>query len=136
MVPVRGWIAAALALVVTSAAGAPAAYAASTPTTLPADQFTLSADYHRYDGLVGALATRAGTAAVRDVMAAANHDRSAITDPLGLTGYTGGFTFDADDGKDCASYPQGITTSRDAVGTDHNGRYDGHQLVLVSWYTK
>ena len=65
----------------------------------------------------------------------ANHDRMSITDSLGLAGYVGGFTFDSGDNGDCANYPQGITSSRDAVGTANSGNYDGHQLILVSWYT-
>jgi hypothetical protein len=43
---------------------------------------------------------------------------------------------DRRDNDDCANYPQGITSSRDAVGTANSGNYDGHQLILVSWYTK
>jgi hypothetical protein len=69
-------------------------------------------------------------------MAGANHDRRAVTDSLGLSGYVGGFRFDAGDSSDCTNFPQGITTSRDAVGTANGGTYDGHQLLLVSWYTK
>src|SRR5439155_17163164 len=29
-------------------------------------------------------------------------------------------------------YPQGITTTRDAIGG--TGAYEGHQLIAVSWY--
>jgi hypothetical protein len=103
---------------------------------LPASQYTLSADYHQFDAVGAALVSRLGTAAVHAVMEDANHDRGAITDSLGLAGYVGGFTFDAGDDSDCANYPQGITSSRDAVGPADGGTYDGHQLVLVSWYTK
>ena len=113
-----------------------AASAASGPTSLPAGQFTLTADYHKYDAINAALVSTLGTAAVHTVMDNANHDRSAITDSLGLAGYTGGFTFDSTDNGDCANYPQGITSTRDAVGTANSGNYDGHQLVVVSWYTK
>jgi hypothetical protein len=69
-------------------------------------------------------------------MANANHERSAITDSLDLAGLAGGFAFDPDDNDDCTNYPQGITTSRDAAGTANGGTYGGHQLILVSWYTK
>ena len=135
----RTKVAAAAAAVMVSAATLlvqlPAG-AASGPVALPAAQFTLSADYHRFDAVEGALAGRLGTAAVHTVMEDANHDRSPITDSLGLSGYTGGFKFDPADNADCKNYPQGITTSRDAVGTANSGNYDGHQLVLVSWYTK
>jgi hypothetical protein len=113
----------------------PSAQAAVAPTTLPADQFTLRSDYHRFDTLNSSLVAKLGVAAVHTVMENANHDRSAITDSLGLAGYTGGFKFDSGDNGDCANYPQGVTTSRDAVGTANSGNYDGHQLVLVSWYT-
>jgi hypothetical protein len=85
-----------------------------------------------------ALVSTLGTAAVHTVMDNANHDRSAITDSLGLAGYVGGFGFgfDSGDSNDCTNYPQGITSSRDAIGTADSGNYDGHQLILVSWYTK
>jgi hypothetical protein len=64
----------------------------------------------------------------------ANHDRTALPSSFSISGLSGGFRFDSGDNSDCANYPQGITTSRDAVGA--SGNYDGHQLVLVSWYTK
>ncbi len=111
------------------------ASAASGPTSLPAGQYTLSADYHRFDTVDDALVSTLGTAAVHTVMDHANHDRTAITDSLGIAGYQGGFGFDSPDNDDCTNYPQGITSSRDAVGTADSGNYDGHQLILVSWYT-
>ncbi|HEX6343794.1 hypothetical protein [Umezawaea sp.] len=126
-------LACVLTLLTTAVAGAQAAAA---PTALPAGQFTLRSDYHQFDTLNSALVSKLGVASVHAVMANANHDRSAITDSLGVAGYVGGFTFDSGDNGDCANYPQGITTSRDAVGTANSGNYDGHQLVLVSWYTK
>jgi hypothetical protein len=113
-----------------------AAPAASGPTSLPVGQFTLASDYHKYDALNTALVSTLGTAPVHTVMDNANHDRTGITDSLGLAGYTGGFKFDSTDNGDCANYPQGITSTRDAVGTANSGNYDGHQLILVSWYTK
>ena len=137
---IRTKVAAAAAVAVTAGAATllqqlPAG-AASAPTSLPASQFTLSADYHQFDAVGAALVSTLRTAAVHTVMDNANHDRTGITDSLGLAGYTGGFRFDAGDNADCTNYPQGITTSRDAVGTANSGNYDGHQLVLVSWYTK
>jgi hypothetical protein len=126
-------LACVLTLSTTTVAGAQAAVA---PTALPADQFTLRSDYHQFDALNSALVSKLGVAAVHTVMDNANHDRSAITDSLGIAGYKTGFKFDSGDNGDCANYPQGITTSRDAVGTANSGNYDGHQLVLVSWYTK
>jgi hypothetical protein len=112
------------------------AYAATAPTTLPVSQFTLTSNYQQFDALNTALVSTLGTAAVHTVMDNANHDRTAITDSLGLAGYEGGFGFDSGDNGDCTNYPQGITSSRDAVGTADSGNYDGHQLILVSWYTK
>ncbi|GAA3260410.1 hypothetical protein ACFO1B_54675 [Dactylosporangium siamense] len=114
---------------------ATSASAAAAPTTLPAGQFTLSSNYHQFDTVNTALVSTLGTAAVHTVMDNANHDRSGITDSLGIT-YETGFQFDSGDDGDCTNFPQGITTSRDAIGTANSGNYDGHQLVLVSWYTK
>lgn len=142
----RAGIAAALALSAAAAvfcstvpAAQPAA-AAAAPTTLNASQYTLSANYSQYDVLDSALVSDLGTSSVATVMANANHDRSSITDTsvTGLAGYVSGFTFDSGDESDCANFPQGITSSRDAVGdTDpDDGNYDGHQLILVSWYTE
>ena len=130
----RAKIAAAAAVAVAAgllAVGTPAG-AVAAPAPLTASQFGMLATYHQYDALNTALAGTLGTAAVHTVMDNANHDRTGITDSLGLAGYTGGFRFDSGDNADCANVPQGITTSRDAVG----GNYDGHQLVVVSWYTK
>ncbi|GAA3277722.1 hypothetical protein GCM10020218_026930 [Dactylosporangium vinaceum] len=132
----RMFVAAAVAALGVGVVAVPEALAAAGPAVLPAGQFTLAADYHRYDELNSALVAKLGTAAVHTVMDNANHDRGAITDSLGVAGYQTGFTFDSGDNSDCANYPQGITTSRDAVGTANGGNYDGHQLVLVSWYTK
>lgn len=125
-----GVTAAATLLTATSGASAAAA-----PATLPAGQYTLSANYHQFDALNTALVSTLGTAAVHTVMDNANHDRTAITDSLGIS-YETGFSFDSGDDNDCTNFPQGITTSRDAVGTANSGNYDGHQLILVSWYTK
>lgn len=115
-----------------------AASGAAAPAALPPGQFTLSANYHQFDALNNALTTTLGTADVHTVMSNANHTRAGVTDspPVGMPGYVSGFTFDSGDDTDCTNYPQGITTSRDAVGTTNGGTYDGHQLVLVSWYTK
>jgi hypothetical protein len=112
------------------------AVAAAAPTTLPASQYTLSANYGQFDAINSALVTTLGTAAVHTVMENANHDRQALPSSFSVAGLSTGFRFDDGDNSDCANYPQGITTSRDAVGTTDSGNYDGHQLVLVSWYTK
>ena len=113
-----------------------AAVAATAPTTLPAAQYTLTADYNQFDTVDNALVSTLGTAAVHTVMDNANHDRAALPSSFSVPGLSGGFRFDSGDNSDCANYPQGITTSRDAVGTANSGNYDGHQLVMVSWYTK
>ncbi|WP_436534916.1 hypothetical protein [Actinoplanes sp. HUAS TT8] len=128
---------AALTLTVSTGllAGSPA-LAAAAPTALSASQFTLSANYTKYNTLNTALATKLPSVKVSTVMDNANHDRQAITDSLGLAGYSTGFQFDDADVSDCKNFPQGITTSRDAVGTANSGNYDGHQLILVSWYTE
>ncbi|HEY2672035.1 MAG TPA: hypothetical protein VGJ07_16910 [Rugosimonospora sp.] len=123
------------ALAATMFAAAPTAYAASAPTSLPVSQFSLTSNYHQYDAVNSALTSTLGTATVDTVMANANHDRTAITGSLGVAGYAAGFGFDSGDNNDCTNYPQGITSSRDAVGTADSGNYDGHQLILVSWYT-
>lgn len=112
------------------------ASAASGPTTLPASDYTLTSDYHKYDALNSSLVSTLGTAPVHEVMDNANHNRTGITDSLGVAGYVSGFKWDSADNNTCTNYPQGITTSRDAVGAANGGNYDGHQLVLVSWYTR
>nr|BFD88923.1 hypothetical protein KitaXyl93_02830 [Kitasatospora sp. Xyl93] len=113
----------------------PSAAAAAAPTALTASDYTLTADYHRFDTLNAALVTALGTSAVHTVMENANHDRQALPSSFSVNGLSTGFRFDDGDDSDCQSVPQGITTSRDAVGTANSGNYDGHQLVLVSWYT-
>jgi hypothetical protein len=128
-------VAAGVTVAATLLTASTSASAAAAPTTLPAGQYTLSANYHQFDTVNSALVSTLGTAAVHTVMDNANHDRSGITDSLGIS-YETGFQFDSGDDGDCTNFPQGITTSRDAVGTANGGNYDGHQLILVSWYTK
>ncbi|MFF0293017.1 hypothetical protein ACFYST_07470 [Kitasatospora sp. NPDC004614] len=115
--------------------GASPAGAAAGPTALNGADYTLSADYHKYDALDSALVTALGTSPVHTVMENANHTRQALPSSFSVAGLSTGFRFDDGDNTDCKSVPQGITTSRDAVGTANSGNYDGHQLVLVSWYT-
>src|SRR3954470_11269035 len=117
-------------------AAAPTALAAAGPTTLPASQYTLTANYNQFDAVNTALVSTLGTAAVHTVMDNANHDRTGLPSSFSVAGLSTGFRFDSGDNSDCTNYPQGITTSRDAVGTANSGNYDGHQLVVVSWYTK
>jgi len=47
---------------------APAAAAAAAPTTLPADQYTLTANYNQFDAVNSALVSTLGTAAVHTVI--------------------------------------------------------------------
>ena len=108
--------------------------ASAAPTNLPAGQYTLSANYNQFDAVNSALVSTLGTASVGTVMANANHDRTALPSSFSVAGLETGFRFDSGDNSSCTNYPQGITTSRDAVGP--GGHYDGHQLVVVSWYTK
>jgi hypothetical protein len=112
------------------------ANAAAGPTNLPASQYTLSANYTQFNAVNTALVSTLGTAAVHTVMDNANHDRTGLPSSFSVAGLSTGFRFDSGDNSDCTNYPQGITTSRDAVGTANSGNYDGHQLVVVSWYTK
>ncbi|MFD8482406.1 hypothetical protein [Kitasatospora sp. NPDC059673] len=115
--------------------GAGPAAAVVAPVDLTASDYTLSADYHKYDALDSALVNALGTSAVHTVMENANHTRQALPTSFSVAGLSTGFRFDDGDNADCPNVPQGITTSRDAVGTANSGNYDGHQLVLVSWYT-
>lgn len=112
------------------------AAAADTPTNLPTSQYTLSANYHQFDAINSALVSRLGVASVHTVMTNANHDRTGLPSSFSVPGLESGFRFDGPDNSDCRNYPQGITTTRDAVGTANSGNYDGHQLVVVSWYTR
>jgi hypothetical protein len=129
-------ISAAGLLVAGVLAGASPAVAAAAPTVLNASDYTLAADYHQFDTLNSALVNILGTSAVHTVMENANHDRQPLPLSFSVAGLSGGFRFDDPDNSDCQNFPQGITTSRDAVGTANSGNYDGHQLVLVSWYTE
>ena len=117
-----------LGVLATSASAEPASLAAA-PTTLPASQYTLSANYHQFDAVNAALVSdarhRAG--AHRDGQREPRPHGAAVS--LSVAGLSTGFRFDSGDNSDCTNYPQGITTSRDAVGTANSGNYDGHQLV-------
>ncbi len=64
--------------VLTGLLAVPAAAAAAAPSTLPADQYTLTANYTQFDAVNSALVSTLGTAAVHTVMENANHDRTAL----------------------------------------------------------
>lgn len=116
----------------TAAGGTLAAPAqAASPSALDPKDFTLTADYDSFTTTVEALLEQAGSASVSEVMDNANHDR---TEAHVLDGQVHGFRFASSDENDPDVFPQGITTSRDAVGTAGNGRYDGRQVIAVSFY--
>ncbi len=129
-------VAALLAAVVAGSmvAAQPAQSASVTP--ISGSAFRISTTYASHASLNTALAARLPVVRVHDVMNAANHSRTSLPSTFRPAGLIGGFRFDSGDNGDSCSYPQGITTSRDAVGTADNGRYDGRQVVVVSWYTQ
>ena len=108
------------------------ARAAGAPDTISPNSFTLTADYTTGADHVEALLEQAGGASVSEVMDTANHDRTPVDGVV--DGQLHGFRFDSGDEDDPDVAPQGITTSRDAVGTAQDGRYDGRQLIAVSFY--
>lgn len=111
-----------------------AAAAVAKPTAISTAPYSLSANYTKYSDLNKALDAKLPNMSVHSVMKDANHDRRSLGS-VPLAGLEAGFRFDSADDNDCRSYPQGIATSRDSGG--YSGRnYDGHQLVMVSWYTK
>lgn len=107
------------------------AHAAPAPTPVSPQAFSLAADYSAYADHVESLLDQAGHASVSEVMDNANHQR---TPARVLEDQAHGFRFAQSDENDPDAFPQGITTSRDAVGTAGNGRYDGRQLIAVSFY--
>jgi hypothetical protein len=134
----RRLVTVAAGVLAVTGAVATSANAATTPTPMSASQFTVSTTYSAKSDIVSALATKLGTAPLHTVMDNANHDRTGTESSIkGLPGYSTGFRFDGPDNSDCNNVPQGITSSRDAVGDGAaNGRYDGRQIMMVSWYTR
>lgn len=114
----------------TGAAIAPA-QAAPAPATVDPSAFRLTADYTSFTARVEALLEQAGRASVSEVMDHANHERTPATV---IDTQVHGFRFATSDENDPDAFPQGIATSRDAVGTAGNGRYDGRQVIAVSFY--
>ncbi|MGP9539627.1 hypothetical protein ACT3SP_16625 [Brachybacterium sp. AOP43-C2-M15] len=107
------------------------ARAAPTPTVVDPAAFRLTADYTEYTARVEALLEQAGRASVSQVMDDANHERTPATV---IDTQVHGFRFATSDENDPDAFPQGIATSRDAVGTAGDGRYDGRQVIAVSFY--
>ncbi len=118
------------AVAATGAAIAPA-QAAPEPTTVEPSAFRLTADYTSFTARVEALLEQAGRASVSEVMDHANHERTPATV---IDTQVHGFRFATSDENDPDAFPQGIATSRDAVGTAGNGRYDGREVIAVSFY--
>lgn len=118
------------ALTATGGVLAPAR-AAAAPTEVDSSAFRLTADYSAYTDRVEALLEQAGRASVSEVMDDANHERIPAT---AIDTQVHGFRFATSDENDPDAYPQGIATSRDAVGTAGDGRYDGRQVIAVSFY--
>lgn len=130
----KAWAVAAAAALATSGviAQQPTADAASAPTAIDTDDFWVTADYGKtYSEPVAGLLAQAGRSSVSDVMNHANHER---TGAKAISTQEHGFRWASSDNNDSDVAPQGITTSRDAVGTANNGRYDGRQVIAASFY--
>jgi hypothetical protein len=116
----------------------PVAEAAPAPTAISTSGFTLSANYSSFNTANSMLSSALPDVDVNTVMNDANLDRQGICDPIAINminDVTGGFCFNDTDNEDCHNTPQGITTSRDAVGGSYaDGRFNHHQLVAVGWY--
>lgn len=110
----------------------PSAGAVSAPTPIDTEDFWVTADYGKtYSEPVAGLLAQAGRASVSTVMDDANHDRTPVK---AISTQEHGFQWASSDNNDTDVAPQGITTSRDAVGTSKNGRYDGRQVIAASFY--
>lgn len=111
--------------------GSSPAHAAAAPAPISPQDFSLDADYTTYSEHVASLVEQAGGASVSEVMDHANHERTPASV---IDDQAHGFRFASSDENDPDAFPQGITSTRDAVGTAGNGRYDGRQLIAVSFY--
>jgi hypothetical protein len=115
-----------------------AAQATSAPTPISASGFTLSSNYSKYGTLYSQLSAALPVRNVGDVMDTATTNRVPLCDTAALSDLTdlvGGFCFADTDNSDCHNTPQGISSTRDAVGgTYDGGKFGGRQLVAVSWY--
>lgn len=125
------WGAGLLGAVTATGASLAPAQAASAPTEVDPAAFRLTADYTEYTARVEALLEQAGRASVSQVMDDANHERTPATV---IDTQVHGFRFATSDENDPDAFPQGFATSRDAAGTAGNGRYDGRQVIAVSFY--
>ncbi|MBB5874485.1 hypothetical protein F4553_007919 [Allocatelliglobosispora scoriae] len=117
------------------AAPQPASAAVATPKVVSTAPFAIKVNYGAYAAAAAALDALLPSKTVGNVMDDANYDRRALCNTSTLSALVGtvdGFCFNADDTADCHTFPQGLTTTRDATGGD----YSGHQLVATSWYQK
>lgn len=128
---------AALGVVVASPAPAAAA-----PASLDSAAFTLEQDFTLFNEALAKLdsALAGRRRSVSQVMSAANRDRQALCNqsawqPLRDRSGTDtiGFCWQSGDDATPEWYPQGLATTREASA---NGHFDGHQLVVTSWYHK
>ncbi|MFD6140687.1 hypothetical protein [Promicromonospora sp. NPDC060271] len=101
--------------------------AAVTPLTASNFRYTLS---ETSSSLVGALDSALPNVTVGAVADDANRTPSCDSAPS-VTHRTAYYCWNAGDQDTPDWYPQGITTSSDALG---DGTYDGKRLNLVSWY--
>lgn len=60
----------------------------------------------------------------------------AHVDPPPAEAALGAMTWEAADASSDRWWPQGITTSADAVTDPADGTFEGHDVVLVSWYAR
>ncbi|GAA1487316.1 hypothetical protein [Brachybacterium sacelli] len=111
---------------------APPAHAADVPEDISPDSFTVTADYTTYADLVEALLEQVGSSSVSELMEDANYERTPVSGVV--DGQLHGFRFESYHEDVSHVAPQGITTSRDAVGSAQGGRYEGRQLIAVSFY--
>jgi hypothetical protein len=119
-------------------ATAQAAAPGGAPTAIDARGFTLTTDTASLAGAVSAVHEALGSRrrTVGQLMATANRPREPLCNRSAYTPLTDrssviGFCWNGGDDAVDYWYPQGITTTRDALEA---GEYDGHQLVATSWY--
>ena len=114
-----------LALLVALGGTAPASAAVATPVPISTTPFAIRVNYAAYGTAAGRLDALLPTHTVATVMDDANYDRRGLcnTDSLPkLVGPLTGFCFNEADATDCHTFPQGLTTTRDATGGEYDGR--------------
>jgi hypothetical protein len=105
----------------------PSVAAAATPLTASNFRYTLS---ETSSSLIGALDSALPNVTMGAVADDANRTPSCDSAPS-VTNRTAYYCWNAGDQDTPDWYPQGITTSSDALG---EGTYDGKRINLVSWY--